>query len=125
MQLNVGDIVEGKVTGIKNYGAFVELAEGKSGMVFISEVAHTYVNDINDFLKLGDEVKVMVTAIAEDGKISLSIKRTTEPPEKVHLKVAQRVMVLRVSVSLIIHPRSRMALIPGCLKSKRRLRWMK
>lgn len=82
MQLNVGDIVEGKVTGIKNYGAFVELAEGKSGMVFISEVAHTYVNDINDFLKLGDEVKVMVTAIAEDGKISLSIKRTTEPPEK-------------------------------------------
>lgn len=82
MQFNVGDIVEGKVTGIKNYGAFVELPEGKSGMVFISEVAHTYVNDINDFLKLGDTVKVMITAIADDGKISLSIKRTTEPPEK-------------------------------------------
>lgn len=82
MQFNVGDIVEGKVTGIKNYGAFVELGEGKSGMVFISEVAHTYVNDINDFLKLGDTVKVMITSIGDDGKISLSIKRTIEPPEK-------------------------------------------
>lgn len=79
MQLKVGEIVEGKVTGIKNYGAFVDLGEGKSGMVFISEIAHTYVNDINDFLKLGDTVKVMIINIAEDGKISLSIKKTIEP----------------------------------------------
>ena len=79
MQLKVGEIVEGKITGIKNYGAFVDLGEGKSGMVFISEIAHTYVNDINDFLKLGDTVKAMITNIAEDGKISLSIKKTIEP----------------------------------------------
>ncbi len=82
MQFKVGDIVDGKVTGIKNYGAFVELPDGKSGMVFISEIAHTYVNDINEFLHLGDEVKVMITGIAEDGKISLSIKKTTPPPER-------------------------------------------
>lgn len=79
MQLKVGEIVEGKVTGIKNYGAFVDLGEGKSGMVFISEIAHTYVNDINEFLKMGDTVKAMITNIGEDGKISLSIKKTIEP----------------------------------------------
>lgn len=82
MQFKVGDIVEGKVTGIKNYGAFVELCEGVSGMVFISEISHTYVNDINEHLKLGDVVKVAVISIADDGKISLSIKRTIEPPER-------------------------------------------
>lgn len=79
MQLKVGEIVEGKVTGIKNYGAFVDIGEGKSGMVFISEIAHTYVNDINEHLKLGDTVKAMIINIAEDGKISLSIKKTIEP----------------------------------------------
>lgn len=79
MELKVGEIVEGKITGIKNYGAFVDIGEGKSGMVFISEIAHTYVNDINDHLKLGDTVKAMITNIAEDGKISLSIKKTIEP----------------------------------------------
>lgn len=81
MQLQVGEIVEGKVTGIKNYGAFVELGDGKSGMVFISEISNTYVNDINDYLKLGDTVKAMVTNIGEDGKISLSIKRTLPKEE--------------------------------------------
>ncbi len=82
MEFKVGDIVEGKVTGIKNYGAFVDLGEGKSGMVFISEIAHTYVNDINEYLQMGQSVKAMITGIAEDGKISLSIKRTIEPPER-------------------------------------------
>lgn len=82
MQVKVGDIVEGKVTGIKHYGAFVDIGEGKSGMVFIAEIAHTYVNDINDYLKLGQEVKAEVIGIDENGKISLSIKRTIEPPEK-------------------------------------------
>ena len=82
MQLNIGDIVEGKVTGIKNYGAFVELPDGSSGMVFISEIAHTYVNDINDHLHLGDTVKVMMTGVNDEGKISLSIKKATPPPER-------------------------------------------
>ncbi len=79
MELKVGDLVEGKVTGIKNYGAFVDIGEGKSGMVFISEIANTYVSDINDFLKMGDAVKAMIISIGDDGKIGLSIKRTLEP----------------------------------------------
>ena len=78
MELKVGEIVEGKITGIKNYGAFVDIGEGKSGMVFISEVAHTYVNDINEFVKVGDVVKMKVLNIGDDGKISLSIKRALE-----------------------------------------------
>ncbi len=82
MELKVGDLIEGKVTGIKNYGAFVDIGDGKSGMVFISEVANTYVTDINEFLKVGDTVKAVVLNIGEDGKIALSIKRTQTPPPK-------------------------------------------
>lgn len=78
MQLTVGQIVEGKITGITNFGVFVDLGEGKSGMVHISEVARTYVNDIKDFVKLNDVVKMKVLNIGEDGKISLSIKRALE-----------------------------------------------
>ena len=79
MALAVGDILEGKVTGITNFGAFVSLPENKSGMVHISEVADTYVSDINEHLKVGQEVKVKVITIAENGKISLSIKKAMEP----------------------------------------------
>ena len=84
MQLSVGDLVEGKVTGITNFGVFVDLPEGKTGMVHISEVARTYVNDINEHVKQGDTVKMKVLSISEDGKISLSIKRAEErkPYEK-------------------------------------------
>lgn len=78
MQLSVGDLVEGKVTGITNFGVFVDLQDGKTGMVHISEVARTYVNDINEHVKLGDTVKMKVLNITEDGKISLSIKRAEE-----------------------------------------------
>ncbi len=79
MQLSIGQIVEGKITGITNFGVFADLGEGKSGMVHISEVARTYVNDINDFVKIGDVVKMKVLNVGEDGKISLSIKRALEP----------------------------------------------
>ena len=79
MQLTAGSIVEGKVTGITKFGVFVDLGEGKKGMVHISEVAQTYVNDINDFVKMNDTVKVKVLSIAEDGKIALSIKKAAEP----------------------------------------------
>ena len=68
-------VLEGKVTGITKFGAFVELEPGKTGMVHISEVAPTFVNDINDYLKEGQTVKVKVLSIGEDGKISLSIKK--------------------------------------------------
>ncbi len=81
MQLTIGEILQGKITGITKFGVFVDIGDGKSGMVHISEVANTFVNDINDILKLGDTVKVKVLTIGEDGKISLSIKRA-EPTEK-------------------------------------------
>lgn len=79
MELSVGQIVEGKITGITNFGVFVDLGEGKSGLVHISEVARSYVNDIKEFVKIGDTVKMKVLTIGEDSKISLSIKKALEP----------------------------------------------
>ncbi|NLJ75504.1 MAG: S1 RNA-binding domain-containing protein [Firmicutes bacterium] len=74
MSIDVGNIVEGKVTGITNFGAFVELSNGKTGLVHISEVADAYVKDINDYLSENETVKVKVINISE-GKIGLSIKQ--------------------------------------------------
>ena len=79
-QLEVGMILEGKVTGITKFGAFVALPGGKSGLVHISEVANAYVSDINEHLSNGQEVKVKVIAISPDGKINLSIKKAVEAP---------------------------------------------
>ena len=81
MQLEVGAIVEGKVTGFTAFGAFVEFEDGKKGMVHISEVALEFVKDIKDHLTVGQTVKVKVISIAEDGKISLSIKKAIEQPK--------------------------------------------
>ncbi len=81
MQLEVGQIVEGKITGITKYGAFVDLGDNTSGMVHISEIARNYVTDIREFVKENDTVKVKVLTISDDGKISLSIKEAL-PPEK-------------------------------------------
>ncbi len=78
MQLTVGEIVEGKITAVKDYGVFVDLSEGKSGMVHISEVAQTYVSQIRDFVKENDVVKVKIISIGDDGKINLSIKKAQE-----------------------------------------------
>ena len=75
MQLAIGDVLEGKVTGITKFGAFVELPEGKTGMVHISEVSTAYVEDISQYLKQDQIVKVKVINITEEGKISLSIKK--------------------------------------------------
>ena len=63
MELAVGEIISGKVTGITKFGAFVSLPEGKSGLVHISEVDQSYVSDIRDHLTEGQEVKVKVIAI--------------------------------------------------------------
>jgi S1 RNA binding domain protein len=78
MEVEVGKIVSGKVTGITNFGAFVLLENGKTGLVHISEVALAYVKDINDHLKTNDVVKVKVISIDEKGKVSLSIKKALE-----------------------------------------------
>ncbi len=82
MELAVGQIVEGKITGITNFGVFVDLGEGKTGMVHISEVALTYVSEIRDHVKENDVVKMKVLAISDEGKISLSIKKAMEPAKR-------------------------------------------
>lgn len=78
MALEVGQIVEGKVSGITGFGAFVDLPGGETGLVHISEVARNYVKDINEHLTLNQEVKVKVLSLDEKGKISLSIKKAQE-----------------------------------------------
>ena len=82
MELTVGAIVDGKVKTITKFGAFIALPEGKTGMVHISEVAHVYVNDIHDFLTEGQDVKVKILEIGQDGKINLSIKKTQDAPSR-------------------------------------------
>ena len=79
MEFTVGDILEGKVKSITNFGAFVTLPENRTGMVHISEVANTYVSDIRQHLTEGQDVKVMVIG-NENGKINLSIKKAEEAP---------------------------------------------
>ena len=78
MALEVGQIVEGKVSGITGFGAFIDLPDGETGLVHISEVARNYVKDINEHLSLNQEVKVKVLSLDEKGKISLSIKKAQD-----------------------------------------------
>ena len=81
MQIEVGAILDGTVTSIAKFGAFVSLPDHKSGLVHISEIASEYVADVNDYLKVGQPVKVRVLAITPEGKINLSIKRAAPPAE--------------------------------------------
>ena len=82
MSIEVGSKVQGKVTGITNFGAFVELPGGSTGLVHISEVADNYVKDINDHLKVGDMVEVKVMNVEADGKIGLSIRKAKPQAER-------------------------------------------
>lgn len=86
MSVSVGEIVEGTVSDIMNYGAFVKLEDGKNGLVHISEVSRDYVEDIHSVLKSGDKVKAKVLSIDEKGKIALSIKKALAP-QKVNREV--------------------------------------
>ena len=78
MELEAGGIYTGKVTGITKFGAFVNFEGGKSGLVHISEVANSFVSDVNEHVKLGQQIKVKVLSIGNDGKINLSIKRVEQ-----------------------------------------------
>ena len=81
-KFQVGQIIEGTVTGIKPFGAFVSLDGGTQGLVHISHISHGYLENINDAIKVGDTVKVKILSIdSEKGKISLSIKETQEKPK--------------------------------------------
>ncbi|RSK45304.1 S1 domain-containing post-transcriptional regulator GSP13 [Bacillus canaveralius] len=80
-KIETGSVITGKVTGIQPYGVFVALDENIQGLVHISEITHGYVKDINEHLKVGDEVKVKVLSVDEAaGKIGLSIRATEEAP---------------------------------------------
>jgi len=89
-KIEVGSVITGKVTGIQPYGAFVALDENTQGLVHISEVTHGFVKDINEFLKVGDEVQVKVLSIDENaGKIGLSIRATEEAPAQTEAEKAK------------------------------------
>ncbi|MCD7754004.1 MAG: S1 RNA-binding domain-containing protein, partial [Clostridiales bacterium] len=82
MELEVGAILDGKVTGITKFGAFVALPGGRSGLVHISEIAYSYVSDVSEFLSVGQDVRVKLISIDEGGHINLSIKKTAPPPPR-------------------------------------------
>ncbi|MEN8907627.1 MAG: S1 RNA-binding domain-containing protein [Clostridiales bacterium] len=86
MLVEVGKIIEGKISGITKFGAFVEFSDGKTGLVHISEVAQEYVKDIKDHLKENEVVKVKVVSVNENGKISLSIKKAFSQKENYKTK---------------------------------------
>ncbi|MDO5707791.1 MAG: S1 RNA-binding domain-containing protein [Andreesenia angusta] len=88
MSIQVGSVVEGIVTGITNFGAFVEIERGKTGLVHISEISHDYVNKVEDYVKKGQKVKVKVISVSDDGKFSLSMrqaapKKTSKGPAEI------------------------------------------
>ncbi len=78
MAVEVGQKVEGKITGIKHFGAFVALGNNQSGLIHISEISDEFIKDINDVLSMGDEVTVKVLTVANDGKIGLSLRQAAE-----------------------------------------------
>lgn len=80
MEITVGSILEGNVKSITKFGAFVSLPGGRSGLVHISEIAHSYVNNVSDHLQEGQQVNVKVVGIDEVGRINLSIKKAQDPP---------------------------------------------
>jgi S1 RNA binding domain protein len=94
MQVEAGMVIEGKVTGITNFGAFVQLPDGKTGLIHISEVSDEYVKDIKSHLKENQVVKVKILS-ADNGKISLSIKRAKESNESGNTAPAQQPRQLR------------------------------
>ena len=104
MAIEVGSIVEGTVSGITNFGAFVELPEGKVGLIHISEVADEYVSDVKDFLKEKDKVKVKVLNIDDKGKIGLSIKRLQDLSSGavVMVMLSQLSIAIQVSVHRLV-----------------------
>ena len=94
MAVEAGEILEGRVTGITKFGAFVALPGGKSGLVHISEVANAFVSDVNEYVQVGQTVKVKVLSISPEGKINLSIKKAAPEaptaPERPHMSAPRR-----------------------------------
>ncbi len=80
----MGSVVDGTITGITHFGAFVHLPSGASGLIHISEIAYEYVRDVRDYLKVNDQVRVKVLQVnPSNGKYDLSLKQTKEAPPEV------------------------------------------
>ena len=90
MAIEVGSVLNGTVSGITKFGAFIDLGDKQTGLVHISEVAHGYVEDINDVLKVQDAVKVKVLSV-DGSKIGLSIRQTQEKPQVEERRPERRV----------------------------------
>jgi len=76
--VEVGEIYDGVVKDLLNFGALVEILPGRVGLLHVSEIANTYVNNVKDWFKPGDSVRVKVVGLGDEGKISLS-KKALEP----------------------------------------------
>ena len=115
MSIEVGAKVSGKVSGITNFGAFVDLDDNQTGLVHISQISNNYVKDIHDVLSVGDTVTVKVTKVGDDGKIALSMKDAEERHHDDergehrehrhnnfhHEHHEHRIMILSVKVSMV------------------------
>ena len=97
MAIEIGAVVEGEVTGITNFGAFLQLPEGKVGLIHISEVSNVYVKDIHDFLKEHQKVKAKVLSIDVRGKIALSLKQLEEKSETPAKPVRRVLCLLKIN----------------------------
>lgn len=89
MPLEIGKIVNGTIKSLAPFGAFVEMEDGTTGLVHISEVASSYVKDVNEYLTVGQEVKVKIVSLDEKGKINLSIKRALTEDKKQNTKITR------------------------------------
>ena len=99
MSLEIGSVYEGKVTNVMPFGAFVSFENNKSGMVHISEITNEYVENIHDYIKNGDIVKVKVLNIDNAGKISLSIKKAVEPKKETKPRTPDRIVPAEIDWS--------------------------
>ncbi|BDP41477.1 RNA-binding protein S1 [Deinococcus aetherius] len=83
MQLDPGAVVEGRVTRVTDFGAFVQFENGETGLVHISQIAHSFVRNIHDHVREGENVEVKVLGRDERGRLDLSIKELLEEPEEI------------------------------------------
>jgi S1 RNA binding domain protein len=84
MPVEVGQVLKGKVTGVKKFGAFIKLPDGSTGLCHISEISQSFIKDVDTHIEVNQEVNVKVIGIGKDGKVNLSIKQTEErvaPPQ--------------------------------------------
>jgi polyribonucleotide nucleotidyltransferase len=86
--VQVGEVYEGRVTRLMNFGAFVEILPGKEGLVHISELAHARVGRVEDVVNVGDPLRVKVTEIDRLGRVNLSHRETLPPPEGGEVRAA-------------------------------------